>query len=334
MTEKQFFVLGEVRDGHIHSVTFELTGKAGDLADTCGGTVTTVLLSGGLADDPEALLRGGADRVMTVEHPSLSMFNQEAEVKVLAHLLRQEAPDVVLAPATTSGRTTMPALAAELETGLTADCTGLEMDRETGLLLQTRPAIGGNVMATIKTPMRRPQMATVRPRTFRARDRSKAVSRGGVVRPEIPSELFGSRVVNLGFERAEDGGSNIQDLDVVVSGGKGLKRPESFRMLEELAALLGGGVGASRPAVDAKWMGYPHQVGLSGKVVAPKVYIAAGISGAVQHLAGMQTAGYVVAVNRDPDASIFRVADLGLCGDLFDILPRLTERIRKEVGAE
>lgn len=334
MTEKQFFVLGEVREGHIHSVTFELTGKARELADTCGGMVTAVLLSGGLAEDPEALLRSGADRVMTVEHPILSMYNQEAEVKVLAHILRHEAPDVVLAPATTSGRTTMPALAAELETGLTADCTGLEMDRETGLLLQTRPAIGGNVMATIKTPVRRPQMATVRPRTFRAPDRSNAASGGGVVRPEIPQELFESRVVNLGFERAEDGGSNIQDLDVVVSGGKGLKRPESFRMLEELAALLGGGVGASRPAVEAKWMGYPHQVGLSGKVVAPKVYIAAGISGAVQHLAGMQTAGFVVAVNRDPDASIFRVADLGLCGDLFDILPRLTERIRKEVGAE
>lgn len=334
MTGKQFFVLGEVRDRHIHSVTFELTGKARELADTCGGTVTAVLLSGGLADDPESLLRSGADRVMTVEHPVLSMYNQDAEVKVLAHLLRRETPDVVLAPATTSGRTTLPALAAELETGLTADCTGLEMDPETGLLLQTRPAIGGNVMATIKTPVRRPQMATVRPRTFRAPDCSNALPRGEVTRPEIPPELFESRVVNLGIERAEDGGSNIQDLDVVVSGGKGLKRPESFRMLEELAALLGGGVGASRPAVEAKWMGYPHQVGLSGKVVAPKVYIAAGISGAVQHLAGMQTAGFVVAVNRDPDASIFRVADLGLCGDLFDILPRLTERIRKEVGAE
>ncbi len=169
MTGKQFFVLGEVRDRHIHSVTFELTGKARELADTCGGTVTAVLLSGGLADDPESLLRSGADRVMTVEHPVLSMYNQDAEVKVLAHLLRRETPDVVLAPATTSGRTTLPALAAELETGLTADCTGLEMDPETGLLLQTRPAIGGNVMATIKTPVRRPQMATVRPRTFRAR---------------------------------------------------------------------------------------------------------------------------------------------------------------------
>ncbi len=332
MTGKQFFVLGEVREGHIHSVTFELTGKARELADSCGGTVTTILLSGGLADDPEVLLRSGADRVMTVEHPVLSMYNQEAEVKVLAHLLRQEGPDVVLAPATTSGRTTLPALAAELETGLTADCTGLEMDRETGLLLQTRPAIGGNVMATIKTPVCRPQMATVRPRTFRAPDRSDALSGGEVVRPEIPPELFGSRVVNLGFERAEDGGSNIQDLDVVVSGGKGLKRPESFRMLEELAALLGGGVGASRPPWRPNgWL--PPPGGPLGQGGGPEGLHRRSIrSGAAP--GGMQTAGFVVAVNRDPDASIFRVADLGLCGDLFDILPRLTERIRKEVGAE
>ncbi|HRX25807.1 MAG TPA: electron transfer flavoprotein subunit alpha/FixB family protein, partial [Aminivibrio sp.] len=200
------------------------------------------------------------------------------------------------------------------------------------LLLQIRPAFGGNIIATIINYDRWPQMATVRPRTFRIPEPSER--KGELLTPGIPAALFESSIENLGFDRVEDGAANIADMDVVVSGGKGLKRPESFRMLEELAALLGGGVGASRPAVEAKWMGYPHQVGLSGKVVAPKVYIAAGISGAVQHLAGMQTAGFVVAVNRDPDASIFRVADLGLCGDLFDILPRLTERIRKEVGAE
>ena len=329
--QKSFFVLGEVRDGRIHSVTRELTGKARELADSVGGRVTTVLLSGGLSDSPEDVFRYGADRVLSVEHPSMTLYNQEVETNVLAHILREEQPEVVLAGATTSGRTTLPALAAKLETGLTADCTGLEMDPETGLLLQTRPAIGGNVMATIKTPERRPQMATVRPRTFRIPE--PAERKGEVTIPRLPASLFESSIENLGFDRAEDGAANIADMDVVVSGGKGLKRPESFRMLEELAELLGGGVGASRPTVEAKWMDYPHQVGLSGKVVAPKVYIAAGISGAVQHLAGMQTAGYIVAVNRDPDASIFRVADLGLRGDLFDIIPRIIDRIKTEVNS-
>ncbi|GAB1485364.1 hypothetical protein MASR2M79_04110 [Aminivibrio sp.] len=235
---------------------------------------------------------------------------------------------MVLAGATTSGRTTLPALAARLETGLTADCTGLEMEEETGQLLQTRPAIGGNVMATIRTPSRSPQMATVRPRTFPLPPASER--QGEILFPEIPPSLFESRVENLGFEEGDEGGANIQDMDVVVSGGKGLKRPGSFEMLRELAGLLGGGGGASRPGVDAKWIDYPHQVGLSGKVVAPKVYIAAGISGSVQHMAGMQTAEFVAAINRDPEASIFRVADLGLCGDLFEILPRLIERIREE----
>lgn len=327
--EHKFFVIGEVRGGHIHSATYELTGKARELAGTVKGSVTAVLLCGRLTDTPQAVIESGADRVLVVEHPALTLYNQEAETKVLAHILEKEEPEVVLAGATTSGRTTLPALAAMLGTGLTADCTGLAVDPETGLLLQTRPAIGGNVMATIKTPVHRPQMATVRPRTFRAPEKD-SLRKGELIRPEIPSSLFESLVENLGFENAPEGEGNIQDMDVVVSGGKGLKRPESFRMLGELASLLGGGVGASRPAVESKWLGYPHQVGLSGKVVAPKVYIAAGISGAVQHLAGMQTAGYIVAINRDPDAPIFRVADLGLCGDLFDIVPRLIERLKKE----
>ena len=329
---RDFFVLGEVREGRIHSVTRELTGKARELADTVGGRVTTILLSGRLADLPAELFLCGADRVMTIEHPSMMLYNQEVETNVLTYILHSEKPEVVLAGATTSGRTTLPALAAKLKTGLTADCTGLEMDAETGLLLQTRPAIGGNVMATIKTPECRPQMATVRPRTFRIPEPSHRD--GELLRPEIPVHLFESVIENLGFERTEGGSANISDMDVVVSGGKGLKRPENFRMIEELAELLGGGVGASRPAVEAKWMDYPHQVGLSGKVVAPKVYIAVGISGSVQHLAGMQTAEYIVAINRDPEASIFRVADLGLRGDLFEIVPRLIERIRVEVKSK
>lgn len=326
---KEFFVLGEVRHGRIHSVSCELAGKARELADSVGGTVSVVLFCDELRDDPETLVKRGADRVLIVQHPTFALYDQEAEIRSLAHLARRYEPEVLLAPATTSGRTTLPAVAALLETGLTADCTGLEMEPGSGLLLQTRPAIGGNVMATIKTPDRRPQMATVRPRTFRVPP--EAERSGRVEYPDLPPSCFQSRVQNIGFERAQEGESDIQDRDVVVSGGKGLKRPETFRLLEELAALLGGGVGASRPVVEAKWIGYSHQVGLSGKVVAPKIYFAVGISGAVQHLAGMQTAGLVVAVNRDPEASIFRVADIGLCGDLFEVLPRLNERLRAEV---
>ena len=333
MTDKgknneKFFVVGEVRGGRLAPLCRELAGKARQLADSVGGEVTVILLSDELAEDPKILFSSGADRVMVVEHPSLALYNQEIETNVLAFLLKKENPAVVLAGATTSGRTTLPALAARLETGLTADCTGLEMEEETGQLLQTRPAIGGNVMATIRTPSRRPQMATVRPRTFPLPPASERL--GEILFPEIPPSLFESRVENLGFEEGDEGGGNIQDMDVVVSGGKGLKRPDGFGMLRELAALLGGGVGASRPVVDAKWIDYPHQVGLSGKVVAPKVYIAAGISGSVQHMAGTQTAEFVAAINRDPEAPISRVADLGLCGDLFEILPRLIERIREE----
>ena len=326
--QEKFFVVGEVRGGRLSPLCRELAGKSRQLADSVGGEVTVILLSDRLAENPKTLFSSGADRVMVVEHPSLALYNQEIETNVLAFLLKKENPAVVLAGATTSGRTTLPALAARLETGLTADCTGLEMEKETGQLLQTRPAIGGNVMATIRTPSRRPQMATVRPRTFPVPPASERS--GEVVFPEIPPSLFESSIENLGFEEGDEGGANIQDMDVVVSGGKGLKRPGSFEMLRELAGLLGGGVGASRPVVDAKWIDYPHQVGLSGKVVAPKIYIAAGISGSVQHMAGMQTAEFVAAINRDPEAPIFRVADLGLCGDLFEILPRLIERIREE----
>ncbi len=327
-TPSGIFVLGEMRNGHIHSVTLELTGKGRELATARGCTVTTVLLGGEFKDDPADPIRYGADRILAVNHPSLEHFDQEIIAKVTAHLIETEKPEIVLAPATTAGRTYLPAVAALVNTGLTADCTGLDIDPETGLLLQTRPAIGGNVMATIKTPNHRPQMSTVRPRTFRIPDPEGRT--GEVLHPPVPEHLFSSRIRNDGMEYLEEQGANIQDLDVVISGGKGLKRPESFRLLQELADLLDGGVGASRPTVEAKWIPYPHQVGLSGKVVAPKLYMAVGISGAVQHLAGMQTAQTIVAVNKDPEAPIFRVADVALCGDLFDIVPRLIERIKKE----
>jgi len=323
-------VCGEVRAQSIHSVTMELVGKARELADKKGFDVSCLLFCSELKDRPESLFGYGADRVLLVKHDKLRYFNQDIAAKLLSHIIGQYLPEIVIAPATTSGRTYLPAAAAMVHTGLTADCTGLDIDPASGLLLQTRPAIGGNVMATIKTPDYVPQMATVRPKTFRIPQISH---RNGYVEvPDIPEEIFNSRVEVLEMEYSYGEDANIQDKEVVISGGKGLKKPENFAMIKELADLLGGGVGASRPTVEAKWISYPHQVGLSGKVVSPKLYLAAGISGAVQHLAGMQTAHKIVAVNKDPDAPIFKVADVALCGDLTDILPRLISRIRKEVN--
>ena len=322
-------VCGEVRAQSIHSVTMELVGKARELADKKGFDVSCLLFYSELKDRPESLFGYGADRVLLVRHDKLRYFNQDIAAKLLSHIIGKYLPEIVIAPATTSGRTYLPAAAAMVRTGLTADCTGLDIDPANGLLLQTRPAIGGNVMATIKTPDHVPQMATVRPKTFRIPQISPR--NGDVEIPDIPEEIFNSRVEVLEMEHSYGEDANIQDKEVVISGGKGLKKPENFAMIKELADLLGGGVGASRPTVEAKWISYPHQVGLSGKVVSPKLYLAAGISGAVQHLAGMQTAHKIVAVNKDPDAPIFKVADVALCGDLTDILPRLISRIRKEV---
>ena len=324
------WVFGETRGGTVHPVTLELAGKARELADARGCPVSVLLLCGKLEEDPRGPLAYGADRVLLVEHPSLKDPNPEVATKILAALIGKEHPEIVLAPATVQGRSVLPAVAARIPTGLTADCTGLEVDPETGLLLQTRPAIGGNVMATIKTPKHRPQMATVRPKTFRVP--SPSPREGEVVRPELPEGLFSGRVENLSLRPFPQGEGSIQDKEAVVSGGKGLRKPEGFALLQELASLLEGGVGASRPTVEARWISFAHQVGLSGQVVSPKFYLAAGISGAVQHLAGMQTAQKIVAVNKDPEAPIVRVADVALCGDLYDILPRLIRRIREERG--
>lgn len=322
------FVVAEVRRSGIHSCTLELTSKARELADVRGREVTVIVLRSPSEEPVEPLFRHGADRILLVEDERLGSLNAEVHSRIVARLIEKGDAEIVLAPATTSGRTLLPAVAALIHTGLTADCTGLEIDTETGLLLQTRPAIGGNVIATIKTPDHLPQMATVRPKTFPVappQDRP-----GRVERPLLDESLFCTSVVCLGEESVEGEEVDIQGLDVIVSGGKGLKRPEGFRLLQELADLLEGAVGASRPTVEAKWISYPHQVGLSGKVVAPRVYLAAGISGAVQHLAGMQTAETIIAVNKDPEAPLFRVADVALCGDLYEILPRLIDAIRRE----
>jgi electron transfer flavoprotein alpha subunit len=327
------WVLGETRaDGQLIPAVFELSSKARELADALSSTgrpyaVTVILtLDAEVADKahPEETGFYGADRVLVAKAESLP-FDRAACARILARLAEKERPEILIAPATAFGRSVMPYAAALMGTGLTADCTGLSIEEESGFLLQTRPAIGGNVIATIKTPRHRPQMATVRPKAF-------GVPKPNPQRPArvvTLEQLSGTEktVRTVKFDRFSQEEGALRDKEIVVSGGKGLRRAEGFQLLSKLAALLDAGVGASRPVVEMKWIGYPHQVGLSGHIVSPKAYIALGISGAVQHLAGMQTAQKIISVNRDPEAQIFNVSDVALCGDLYEVLPKLIEKI-------
>jgi electron transfer flavoprotein alpha subunit len=245
----------------------------------------------------------------------------------MERLIAEYQPEIIIAGATSAGRTLMPYVAMKVHGGLTADCTGLDIEDGSGLLLQTRPAIGGNIMATIKCPDYRPQMATVRPKST-PQALPENGRRGEIIRLIAPPELLHSRIIRTGFVPDEEK-FGLQDAETVVAVGRGIKKAENIYLARELADALGAALGASRDVVDRGWLSYPHQIGLSGKTVSPKLYIAVGISGSIQHLAGMQTAGRIVAINKDPDAQIFKVADFGIVGNLFDILPKLTAMIKK-----
>jgi electron transfer flavoprotein alpha subunit len=279
------------------------------------------------------IVERGADIVYLVDDSSLEWFIPRRHSAELAALIGQIRPEIVLAAATTAGRTLMPHVAARLGAGLTADCTGLDIDDEERLLLQTRPAIGGNVMATIKTPSARPQMATVRPKSARPFPRDPGRHGEIVVRAAAcdDAQSAGERLLEFVRDTSQD--VSVQDAEIVVAGGKGLKSRDNFKLVEELAGLLGAAVGATRDVVDLGWVGYPHQIGLSGKTVSPRLYVAIGLSGTIQHLAGMQTSETVVAINKDKDAQIFRVADYGIVGDLFDVVPELIEKIKTAKNA-
>jgi electron transfer flavoprotein alpha subunit len=328
-TFQSVWTLGEQRDGRISPVSYELLAWGRDLADKRGTTLASVILGYNLKDRVNTLIEHGADIIYVVDNPALEHAYPDAHAAVLEKLVREFLPEIFIASATTYGRTIMPVLAAKLETGLTADCTGLDIDPETGLLIQTRPAIGGNVMATIKTPKHRPQMSTVRPRS-RKPLASDASRKGQVIVRECPDDAYASKVKFLEFIKDETTALPIQEAEIVVSGGKGLKDAKNFQMVHELADLLGASVGASRQAVDLGWIPYSHQVGLSGKTVSPHLYVCAGVSGAVQHIAGMSSADIVVAINNDPDAPIFRVCDFGIVGDAIEIIPILIEKLQSQ----
>jgi electron transfer flavoprotein alpha subunit len=320
------WVFAEQKKNIVQPVVFELLGKGRELADSLEEELTCVLLGENVADKARDLIKKGADRVLIVESPLLGNYQDEPYTRVLSSLIREYRPGVVLTGATSIGRSLIPRVAVEIETGLTADCTGLEIERDTGLLLQTRPAFGGNIMATIICRSSRPQMATVRHKVMKELKPDES-RKGEIIRKDFPEDMFFSRAKIIStIEEATDL-INISEADIIVSGGKGIGKAENFNIIEDLARVLGGAVGASRSAVDAGWIPYSHQVGQTGKTVCPRIYIACGISGAIQHLAGMQSSETIIAVNRDPDASIFKVATYGIVGDLLDIVPRLSRKL-------
>jgi len=327
------WILGEQSGGRVGRISFELLTRGRELADQRGTELTAVVLGHQIEPaDLEDLIACGADRVLAIQAPPLAHFLVEPYAACLARLVQQRRPEIFIAGATSTGRTVMPYLAVKVRAGLTADCTVLDIEPETGNLLQTRPAIGGNILATIKTPRHRPQMATVRPRSTKPAPR-QAGRKGRIEHVTPPPELLSSRVKRVGFV-ADESEHGIQDADVVVTVGRGIKKGENVPLARSLAAAMGAALGASRDVVDRGWLSYPHQVGLSGKTVSPRLYVAVGVSGSIQHLAGMQTSENIVAINLDGDAQIFRVADIGLVGNLFDILPVLIDRLQARKAAK
>ena len=330
---KDVFVFAEQREGVIQSVAFELLGKARDLADVLEEKVVALLLGCGIKDQAQSLIEYGADEVIVVDTPELKDFLSEQYSQAVSQIILDRKPHIVLYGATTIGRDLAPRLASRLKTGLTADCTKLEIlpvkDEEKEFCM-TRPAFGGNLMATIVCPNNRPQMSTVRPGVMQKMERD--ASRKGVITdfaPKFDTSKFKVKVVET--IKADKGMADIAEAKILVSGGRGVHDKEGFNKLQALADVLGGQVASSRAMVDNGVMPHEAQVGQTGKTVRPNLYMACGISGAIQHLAGMEESDFIIAINKDKYAPIFSVADLGIVGDLHKIVPMLTERLKREM---
>jgi electron transfer flavoprotein alpha subunit len=322
------WVFAEQRHGLLAEVGYELLGAGRRLADQLNTELWAIVFGHGIEDQAKELIACGADCVLLAEEPLLNHFQNNLYTGVLSDLILKYQPEIVLAGATSIGRSFFPGVASRIGTGLTADCTALEIDPEKEILLQTRPAFGGNIMATIVCPKYRPQMATVRHKVMK-KPKPDATRKGELKREKIDLTDAQSRTRFIKFVEDVSEKVNLTDADVIVSGGRGLGKPDNFALLRELADLLKGAVGASRAAVDSDWIPYSHQVGQTGKTVCPKLYIACGISGAIQHLVGMQSSDVIVAINRDPDAPIFNVANYGLVGDLFEIIPAMIKELKQ-----
>ncbi|WMJ79227.1 electron transfer flavoprotein subunit alpha/FixB family protein [Clostridium sp. MB40-C1] len=326
---KGVWVFAEQRDGELQKVALELLGKGREIADKLNVELTAVLLGNKIEAVAKDLLAYGADKVLYAEDEKLAHYTTDAYTRVICDLVNEKKPEVLFIGASFIGRDLGPRVAGRLSTGLTADCTALDVEEGTGHLMMTRPAFGGNLMATIMCTENRPQMSTVRPGVFDklAKDESKVdAAKIEKVAANLKEEDLRIKVLEAVKELKEV--ADISEAEVIVAGGRGMGNEENFKLLEELAHELGGVVAGSRAAIDNGWLDHALQVGQTGKTVRPKVYVACGISGAIQHLAGMQDSDYIIAINRDADAAIMKVADLGIVGDVAKVVPELIAQVK------
>ena len=324
---KNVFVIAEQRDGKIMKVSYELIGKARELANDLGQDVIAVLMGSGIEAVAGDLAKAGADKVIVVDDPMLAEYVTEPYAKAATAVIKANDPEIVLFGASSIGRDLAPRVSARIHTGLTADCTKLEIDPETKLLNMTRPAFGGNIMATILCADHRPQMATVRPGVMQALESCDKV--GEVEKFAVEFTAADMNVEICEVVKTDKKAVDITEAKILVSGGRGLGSAEGFAQLKDLADVLVGEVSASRAAVDNGWIEKDRQVGQTGKTVRPDLYVACGISGAIQHAAGMEESEFIVAINKEETAPIFSICDLGIVGDLNKIVPKLTEALKK-----
>ncbi len=318
-------VFAEHRRGKLASVVSEIVGAARELQKDLSAPVSAILVGNGVRKYTNELLSYGVDEIWMIDNPAIGDFDEDVHAELVTQILLEKRPEIFLGGGTVWGRSLLPRVAARILTGLTADCTELTIDPATMLLRQTRPAFGGNIMATILTQNHRPQMATVRHKVMKPAQ--EVPNPKGKVIEFTDIEIPKSQLEFLEFVEEKTSTVNLVEADVIVSGGRGIKDPKNFALIEKLALATGGAVGASRAAVDAGWIPYSHQVGQTGKTVKPKVYIACGISGAIQHLAGMKGSDMIVAINSDANAPIFDVAHYGVVGDLFQVIPELVRKL-------
>jgi len=330
-TYSGLWVFAEQRDGTLMNVALELLGAGRELADTLGVTLSAVLLGNDTNSMAQQLIHFGADQVYVVDHPFLKQYDTNAYTKAIASVIQKYHPDIVLFGATFIGRDLAPRVATRLQIGLSADCIELAIDPESRLLVQTKPAFGGNVMAKIIIPNHRPQMATVRPNVMKRLDPQTSRT-GNIIHVDdvsLQAEDVFTKII--GIVQETESAVNLQEAKIIVAGGFGLGKAENFSLIKGLADVLGGAVGASRAVVDADWIPSYHLVGQTGKTVQPKLYIACGISGCIQHIVGMQSSEIIIAINKDPNAPIFNIATYSIVGDLNEVVPAITKVFREKL---